>query len=193
MDDKIVGWDAVNNQPITTRIGTRISSCLKSIIQEHGDERICRVVHARPNERRGARLAVQRERNAELMKEYERREKVEAPQRRFYKARRRNQDEALLSGMSPEERGKMDKSLTAFQRKVMNAMLGGSQADRTIVTWKRSRRGFDRSTTRHLKEDKAKIGKDSFVHAAGSCLKERTYRKVGVGREECERAWTRSW
>ena len=115
-----------------------------------------------------------RSENAELMKEFERRKQiVYAPPAPILQGESTKAvDEALLGGMSPEERGKMDKSLTSFQRKVMNAMLGGSQVGSDDCNVDAVKGGFltDRQI-QHLREQKAKIGKDSFHHAAGKLSK----------------------
>ena len=174
MDDKIVGWDAVNNQPIYDENWNSNKQLLEKYnpgSTERAD--LPSYTHV-PSKEEEQDWLYKGSENAELMKEYERRKKVtEAPPAPILQGETtKSVDEALLSGMSPEERGKMDKSLTAFQRKVMNAMLGGSQAGSDDCNVDAVKAGFltDRQM-RHLKEDKAKIGKDSFVHAAGKLSK----------------------
>ena len=119
-------------------------------------------------------LYARRSENAELLKEYERRKQiVYAPPAPILQGESTKAvDEALLGGMSPEERGKMDKSLTSFQRKVMNAMLGGSQVGSDDCNVDAVKGGFlTNRTIQHLREQRAKIGKDSFHHAAGKLSK----------------------
>ena len=192
MDDKIVGWDAVNNQPIYDENWNSNKQLLEKYNPGSTErEDLPSYTHVPMKEEEQDWLYKGSE-NAELMKEYERRKKVtEAPPAPILQGETtKSVDEALLSGMSPEERGKMDKSLTAFQRKVMNAMLGGSQAGSDDCNVEAVKAGFltDRQI-RHLKEDKAKIGKDSFVHAAGKLSKGAHLQRKLESDEEMRAAW----
>jgi hypothetical protein len=174
VDEKIVGWDAVNNQPIYDENWDSNKALLEKYNPGSTERKDLPTYKHVPTREEEQNWLYKDSENAELMKEYERRKSiVEAPPAPILQGdSTKAVDEALLGGMSPEERGKMDKSLTPFQRKVMNAMLGGSQVGSDDCNVDAVKAGFlsDRQI-RHLREDKAKIGKDSFVHAAGKVSK----------------------
>ena len=180
MDDKIIGWDAKTNNPIYDENWSQNKRLLEKYNPGSTERKdLPQYKHVSDKEEEREFLYKGSE-NAELMREFERRKKLEMtpPAPMFAGEQTKAVDEALLSAMSPEERGKMDKSLSAFQRKVMNAMLGGSQVGSEDCNVEKMKQTFlSERELAHLKTDKAQKGKDAFVHSAGKISKGAHYQK----------------